>query len=191
MTRAARFLGLALVALATSANAQKVEKTCQIITTKSTCKLECVAKSFSQNCDEPYNTCRSTCGLYDQQNTPAVADIFHALVQRTDASDSPFEKRLSLAEPVAKAILINLQEKIWKGAEPGVYVIVLIAPKNEGFQLQFVNQLKEGMVPADKGQLIVIFFLDSRTYAALKLKDPSIETIIQQAKDIVSKTALK
>ncbi|MEA2822376.1 MAG: hypothetical protein QOJ86_4380 [Bradyrhizobium sp.] len=191
MTRAARFLGLALVALATSANAQKVEKTCQIVTTKSICKLECIAKSFSQNCDEPYNTCRSTCGLYDQQKTPAVADIFHGLVQRTNTGDPPFEKRLLLAEPAAKAILLDLQEQIWKGADSGVYVIVLFAPRNEGFKLQFVNRLKEDMPPADKGQLVLIFFLDPGTYSALKLKDPSIETMIQQAKDIVSKTVLR
>lgn len=191
MTRAARVLGLVIAALATSATAQKVEKTCQIITTKSTCKLECVAKSSSQTCDEPYNTCRSTCGLYDQQNTPAVADLLRALVLRTSAGDPPFEKRLSLAEPAAITILNVLQQQIWSGAQPGTYVVILFAPKDGEFQLKLVNQLKDEIVPADKDQLIIIFLLDPSTYAALKAKDPSIEVMVQQARDIITKTILR
>src|SRR5882757_5459090 len=93
MIRALSLFGLGMFLFVASASAQRIEKICEIKPTKSTCKLECVAKSYSQSCDEPYNTCRSTCGLYDQQNNPAVAEVLHALVQRTASNDFPFEKR--------------------------------------------------------------------------------------------------
>jgi citrate lyase synthetase len=173
--------------MATTAAAQKIEKVCEIKPTKSTCKLECGAKSYSQSCDEPYNTCRSTCGLYDQEQKPAVAELLHALVQRTTSSEFPFDKRLELAASGLTIILQALQNEIAKGARPGLYVVILFAPRGEGFKLQFMTQLKDGAVPTEKDQLVVIFVFDKATFAALQLKEPSIEVMIKEARDLVTK----
>lgn len=187
MIRVLSVVACCAIAMATGAAAQKIEKICEIKPTKSTCKLECVAKSHSQSCDEPYNTCRSTCGLYDQEQKPAVAELLHALVQRTTSSEFPFDKRLELAAAGLTSILQALQNEMARGARPGLYVVILIAPRGEGFKLQFVTRLRDGAVPVDKDQLVVIFVLDQATYAALQFREPSIEAMVKEARDLVTK----
>jgi hypothetical protein len=174
--------------MSATAAAQRIEKTCEIKSTKSVCKLECAAKSYSQSCDEPFNTCRSTCGLYDQQDRPAVAELLHALVQRTTSSDYPFERRLSQASSGLTMILSIVQQEIFKrNVAPGVNVVILFAPKSGEFKLAYVGRLKDGPVPTEADQLVVIFVLDPATYKSLDAKEPSIEALIKEARETVLK----
>jgi hypothetical protein len=174
---------LALMMAGSATAAPPMERYCEIKPTKSICKLECAAKSSSQVCDEPFNTCRSTCGLFDGDKNPAVATLLYALAQR--GAPSPIE-RLEQSRRLT-AELLGLLRRFLDAANPtNTYVIVLVAIPGEGFKLRSIGPMLGEAVPSDRNELVIIIVLDDGTIAALQSSDPSVQSLVNQATELVA-----
>jgi|SRR6516164_9641517 len=188
-------LGCLLVAgaLASAAAAPPIEKACQIQPTKSVCKLECAAMSASQSCDEPFNTCRSTCGLYDRSRAPAVTVLLDTMSRRTGSGAPPLAKQIEVSASALQDILVALRGKVIdKSIRPGTQVLILFAPGSaEVIKLIALFPFSLEPVPAEKDQLVVVFVLDERTFAVLQSNDIKIENLVSEAKELVSERLLR